>query len=195
MLSTLFSYSDLTVVAETSVPTLDPLVFEADPTQAFELTLAVLDVNGTPTVQILNQNAQPGSEVVASQAVADTSFVQITGSDFQDTLTIDSSVLPTITWTFSGGMGSDALVGADLLNNWAITGADTGTLNEQGFFSVENLSDGSASDNFVFGAGGATWGAAAARSSWIGFATVATSSSRPNAATTKRTSGTTCSTS
>src|SRR5688572_15937605 len=62
-----------------------------------------------------------------------------------------------VTGSVRGGEGSDTLVAADEDNTWVISGADAGTLNDQSFSEVENLTGGAANDTFVF-AGGAISG-------------------------------------
>ncbi|MEX2149864.1 MAG: LEPR-XLL domain-containing protein [Steroidobacteraceae bacterium] len=54
------------------------------------------------------------------------------------------------TTAVEGGEGNDALVAADADNTWAITGEDAGTLNDQTFAGVENLTGGSGADTFAF---------------------------------------------
>lgn len=76
-----------------------PLVVEADPLQAADLLLTVETVNGIPTVQVIDQQAPAGADVVASQAVVDTSQVDITGTAFDDRLTIGESAASLLPWT------------------------------------------------------------------------------------------------
>ena len=52
------------------------------------------------------------------------------------------------------GLGNDTLVGADTVNSWTLTGANTGTLNGQLFADIENLVGGAEADTFIFEAGG-----------------------------------------
>ena len=53
----------------------------------------------------------------------------------------------------SGGAGSDTLVAADADNTWVLSAADAGSLNEQSFSEIENLTGGAANDTFIFAGG------------------------------------------
>ena len=58
-----------------------------------------------------------------------------------------------------GGAAGDTLVGSDLTNNaWAVTGANSGTVNGFAFTSVENLTGGQLNDTFSFAAGSSVTG-------------------------------------
>ena len=60
---------------------------------------------------------------------------------------------------FEGGAGFDTLVGPDTANSWAITDLNTGTLNTRMVFGdVEDLTGGSAGDDFLFAPGAAVEG-------------------------------------
>ena len=55
-----------------------------------DLTLRLADVEGVDTLQLItSSDPNADTQVVASQALADTSGVQVTGSDQDDTLRID----------------------------------------------------------------------------------------------------------
>ena len=137
----------------------DPLIFDADPNLAVELSLSVVDDNGTPTIQITNENGVQGAEVVASRAVSTTSKVLITGSNQDDVLSIDDFDSSLFTWSFNAGLGSDSLYGSDIDNTWSITGMDAGTLNGQSFSGVEHLYGGvDNEDTFTFEQGGSLSG-------------------------------------
>jgi len=130
-----------------------PLTFnfaDLQPGLAHEVTLRVIDDAGTPTVQIVNSSNQ----VQASQALADTSAVVITGADAaDDTLIVAASLTPTLSVSFTGGSGQDTLVGPNLPSTWTLTGANAGTLNAVlGFSGVENLTGAADNqDTFIFG--------------------------------------------
>jgi hypothetical protein len=105
-----------------------PLLFNMaalQPGLAHEVTLRVIDDAGTLTVQVVD-----GSNAVqASQALADTSAVAITGDNAaDDTLIIDASA-PPLPISFTGGDGSDRLVGPNLASTWNVTAANAGTVN------------------------------------------------------------------
>ncbi|NNF15934.1 MAG: hypothetical protein HKN70_04260, partial [Gammaproteobacteria bacterium] len=56
--------------------------------------------------------------------------------------------------TIDGGtevMG-DTLIGDNVANTWTVTGADSGTVNTQGFTEIENLTGGTAADSFAVNA-------------------------------------------
>jgi hypothetical protein len=80
-----------------------------------DLTLRLGDVDGVNTLQLINPtNPDPGAQVVASQALADTSGIEIIGSDQDDTLRIDLDfdlVPENFRINFQGGAGEDTLVG------------------------------------------------------------------------------------
>jgi hypothetical protein len=62
----------------------------------------------------------------------------------------------TLSGTISGGLGSDTLVGDDTARTFTVTGANAGTVSTvlpAGFFSIENLTGGSAGDTFAFAGG------------------------------------------
>ncbi len=82
-----------------------PLEFTvADVNQPADLLLTVEDLNGTDTVEI-----RDGAVVLASQALADTTAVTITGSNQDDRLTVDASAARDLIWSFFGGLGDDEL--------------------------------------------------------------------------------------
>ncbi|MDT8383231.1 MAG: filamentous hemagglutinin N-terminal domain-containing protein [Gammaproteobacteria bacterium] len=85
-------------------------------------------------------------------------FNHLTGNDAADTFqfSVGGSLAGSITGTGSitGGLGNDTLQGKDTDNSWAITGADTGTLNSVVAFSeLESLLGGNAVDTFTFADG------------------------------------------
>ena len=59
---------------------------------------------------------------------------------------------------FIGGTASDTLIGPDVPSVWSVTGASAGTVGAATFSSFENLTGGSASDQFVFQPGGSVGG-------------------------------------
>jgi hypothetical protein len=72
----------------------------------------------------------------------------LSGGSKADTFILTSSEMPS--GLLTGGLGSDTLVGADTVNAFDITGADSGIVNGLFFFSIENLFGGSMDDIFVF---------------------------------------------
>ncbi|HSG90961.1 MAG TPA: LEPR-XLL domain-containing protein, partial [Pseudomonadales bacterium] len=66
----------------------DPLSYTvADTTQAANLTVRLVESAGTPTLQLYDSSSP--DTVLASQALADTSRITITGTAFDDVLSID----------------------------------------------------------------------------------------------------------
>src|SRR6266850_4105126 len=126
-----------------------------------DFSVQIVDDHGTPTIQIVDQHAaNPGSRVLASQALADTSSVLIQGSDQNDTLTLDASVVAMgLPIDFIGGGGSDTLIGPRVDSTWNVTGANAGTLGRVTFSGVENLIGAAGNqDTFVFTPGGSLGG-------------------------------------
>jgi Ca2+-binding RTX toxin-like protein len=129
----------------------DPFSYTAAANTAVDLTLRLQEVSGIDTLQLINNSDQ---SVLQSQALADTSAVEITGSDLDDRFTIDldfDDLADSLPLTFTGGTGNDTLRGPDGDNTWDITGFNTGTLNDQLLFTdLENLVGGSGADAFHF---------------------------------------------
>ena len=125
-----------------------PFVFDAD--EAFDLMLNLIGQGAATSLELLDRE----SKVVASQALAVTSTVQIFGSDQDDRLRLDVDASFNLPVHFDGGGGSDTLVGPDVERTWTIDGADAGTVGSATFTGVENLSGGvDNEDTFVFEAG------------------------------------------
>src|SRR5882672_4580326 len=126
-----------------------------------DFSVQIVDDHGTPTIQIVDQHAaNPGSRVLASQVLADTSSVLIQGSDQNDTLTLDASVVAMgLPIDFIGGGGSDTLIGPRVDSTWNVTGANAGTIGRVTFSGVENLIGAAGNqDTFVFTPGGSLGG-------------------------------------
>ncbi len=122
------------------------------------LTLRMNDVQGVETLQLIN-NADPNaaSQVVASQAAADTSRVVVTGSGLNDALFVDLSNPFTTPVVFSGSSPSnnDVLTVAGGDHTWNITGDNTGTVDNISFAGIGNLAGGANDkDTFVVGQNG-----------------------------------------
>src|SRR5581483_10426042 len=56
------------------------------------------------------------------------------------------SAAGTLTGGISGGLGEDAVSGADKANAWTVTGAGAGTLNDVAFAGIESLVGGKGAD-------------------------------------------------
>src|SRR5437773_3762346 len=126
-----------------------------------DFSVRIVNDHGTPTIQIVDEHASnPGSRVLASQALADTSSVLIQGSDQNDTLTIDASVVAMgLPIDFIGGGGSDTLIGPGVDSAWNVTGANAGRLDSVTFSGVENVTGAAGNkDTFVFKPGGSLGG-------------------------------------
>jgi hypothetical protein len=98
--------------------------------------------------------------VLMSKVLADTTALTITAAaGVSTTLTIDfSGGVFSSPVTFTGGSGSNTLVGANVPETWSITGANTGKVGNVSFSKVANLVGGSAADVFKFSAGGSLSG-------------------------------------
>ncbi|NVM20741.1 MAG: LEPR-XLL domain-containing protein, partial [Desulfobacterales bacterium] len=142
----------------------DPLSYTAAAGAAIDMTLR-LDDAAQELLLINNKETNPETQVVASQALADTSEVVITGADLDDSLTVDFSTPFSVPY---GILFADAFTGdSDLLkvtgkaSVWHITGGNWGNVDGAGFLDfigIENLSGGAEADTYVFEAGGSTDG-------------------------------------
>ncbi len=86
-----------------------------------------------------------------------TTPVSIKGGKGNDTFTVASPLQDTGI-EIDGGGGTNALVGPNTANTWAITGKNSGTLNTIAFSKFQNLVGGSVSDAFEFSAGNGVTG-------------------------------------
>jgi len=83
-----------------------PLSFAA--AAAADLTLRLFDDAGTPMLELVDNSAStPELQIQARQALADTSAVEVTGSDDADRLVIDDSVPVEVPVAFTGRLGAD----------------------------------------------------------------------------------------
>lgn len=77
-----------------------------------------------------------------------TDFNNITGGSNADTFTLSGG---SISGQIDGGAGVNTLIGDSVVNSWAITGANSGTISGlSGFSNIENLTGNVLADNFVF---------------------------------------------
>src|SRR6185436_12403053 len=135
---------------------LEPRVLlDATPLELITLTASDLSVrvddSGAPTVQIIDNHTH---SVISSRALADTSQVVITGSDADDSLTIDASAAA-LDIAFAGGAGENSVLGANVDSTWNITGDGAGSVGHLTFTNISNLV-GAADNNdtFIFSADG-----------------------------------------
>jgi hypothetical protein len=135
------------------------LAFMADPGGS-DLTLRLDDIDGIETLVIIdNEIVDPLAQVVASQALADTSAVRITGGAGDDRLTVDFNpfIVPVrFDDTTAGDNDFLALTGA-MGQNWQLSDADAGQVGNIGFSGVEHLVGGSGSDTLVGTDTGSAW--------------------------------------
>jgi hypothetical protein len=73
--------------------------------------------------------------------------------------TVTAVALPAIPVTLDGGGGSNVLVGPSAGSIWNITGPNSGTLGSIAYTNFANLTGGTGSDTFAFGANGSVSGA------------------------------------
>ena len=129
-----------------------PLLFAAD--TSVNLTL---QLNGD-TVQIVENSDNDSPTVVAERILSATSEVVITGSSFDDRLTVlfdSGSALENLSISFDGGIGNDSLFGPSPDSVWNITGANLGSVGRISFGNTEFLNGADSNeDSFVFGASG-----------------------------------------
>lgn len=119
-----------------------------------DLTLTLDKVEGIDTLQLINnEDSDSATQVIASQALAETTGIEIIGSELDDILRLDldfDDILDTIPIAFQGGNGTNRLIGSDTDNAWKITGPEEGTFNTQmSFTDVTSLSGGSGADVFI----------------------------------------------
>src|SRR5438445_2912652 len=135
------------------------LSFAAVSDRAIDLTLRLVDDGARRLSVELTDNV---SAVTVRQPLADTSAVDIIGSDRADVLTVESgfeALADPIAITFAGGAGLDTLIGPAVRSTWRVTGADAGTLGSIAFSGVENLiGAGGNDDTFVIALGGSISG-------------------------------------
>jgi hypothetical protein len=130
---------------------------------AKDLTLKLDQIDGIDMVQLLNsEDTDPSTQVVASRALAETSTVEILGSEQDDVLRLGldfNSLVDSLAITFRGGAGDDTLVGPSSDSTWHITGANAGTVTTVDFSGIENLTGAADNqDTFVFEEGGSLKG-------------------------------------
>jgi Ca2+-binding RTX toxin-like protein len=149
---------------------------EPDPLIAGALSLYIGGTTGNDIITLSPSNATGGVTVVINNTVTKnkpttlgtytpTGGVYVYGMAGNDTLqlalaTIGGKVVSiTKPISFSGGDGTDTLVGPNQANTWVITGANSGTLNGDTFSGIENLTGGTLADVFRVSAGGSLSGA------------------------------------
>ena len=124
----------------------------------------ITPANATGSITVTISNASTGNVARSLGTIAPTGTIFINGLGGNDTLKLATATIGgrvvTITqaFSFSGGDGLDTLVGANQANIWNITGLNSGTLNNGSFDTVENLTGGTATDAFKFGAAGSLGG-------------------------------------
>ncbi|HZU35789.1 MAG TPA: SBBP repeat-containing protein, partial [Gemmataceae bacterium] len=102
-------------------------------------------------------------QVVAEKSVADTTAVQITAAAGVDaTLVLDYGTGTTdVPVTFTGGSGTNTLVGPAQGASWSITAANAGKVGNVTFSQVANLFGGPGADSFKFSTKGSLSGSIA----------------------------------
>ena len=124
-----------------------PLSYAAAPGTAINATLR-LQVD-TLQLQLINNNSN--QSVLVSQALADTTSVEITGADKSDWLVVDFSKpfnIP-ILFTDSSTDHQDTLEVTGAGQTWNITGANEGSVGSIEFSGIENLKGSEGYDTFV----------------------------------------------
>jgi len=121
-----------------------------------DLTLRLRDVDGTDTIQLINNNdVDPLTQIVAQQSLATTTVVTIDGSEFNDNLIIDfnNPFSKNIFFDDSSPSDSDTLkVIGNNIYPLDVTGENSGTIDNSGtainYSGIENVRVGNLS-NFV----------------------------------------------
>ena len=131
----------------------DPLSFVADPTVAQDLSIAIVDKLGVPTIQMMETAT---SKIVLEQAVSKTSRLDITLSNLNDKITIKSDFTGVIPVTIAGGTGADTIVGQTGAGlTYSIERAAGGSVAGITFDAVEKLKgQDTVNDVFVLKPGG-----------------------------------------
>lgn len=127
-----------------------------------DLTLEMNNIDGVETIQLIN-NDDPDSatQVVDSQALSETTGVEIIGSEQADRLIVDYSNPFSLPISFLDSTPGDGDVlevsGGD--QTWNITGPDSGAVADITFSGIENLTGAADNeDTFVFSAEGSISG-------------------------------------
>jgi hypothetical protein len=133
------------------------LLLSADPfsalalTAAADITLQVSSANNQQIIQLIDNKAAPGANVLASQSISDIaagSIITIAGSEQDDVFTIDKSFLDLgeqdFVVSFDGKGGTDTVATGDTVeqSNWQISAENSGSLGTNGvveFSSAEAL--------------------------------------------------------
>jgi hypothetical protein len=139
----------------------DPLKYALGAGVTDVMLKLVPDVNGTEVLQLIDDRAGSGGAVVASQPLAQTSEVLITGSARDDTLIVDQSTPFAVPVSFTDASASDhdrlQVLGGDY--TWNVIGPDAGVVGDVTFAGVENLTGAADNrDTFVLAPGGSVSG-------------------------------------
>jgi hypothetical protein len=121
-------------------------------------TLTGNDITSTWAINAANA----GSLTDANGANAFTGVENLTGGTGNDSFTLSVTGNISGTITGGGGAGVDTLTGNNLVNAWAINGANAGSLTDtngaNAFTGIENLTGNANNDAFTFGASGSISG-------------------------------------
>lgn len=102
-----------------------------------------------------------GAKAVTVEGLNATNMEALVGGTLSDTFSLASGV-PTFNGSVAGGGGTDTLATTDGTNAWAVTGANSGTLNTSTAFSaITNLTGGTGADTFSFADAGSVAGTVA----------------------------------
>ena len=149
-----------------------PLAIDLGTLAETDIQLRLLEQSSTDTLVQLVDNATENAPVLVEMDMDNVSSVQITGSNTDEKLTIDASLLTalnndtdnTLQISFDGGGGSDTLVGPDGDSNWLndgttwqLTGAGSNWTGTLSFSNVETVEAGSADDHLSGTASAETW--------------------------------------
>ncbi|MFO8091285.1 MAG: LEPR-XLL domain-containing protein, partial [Desulfatiglandaceae bacterium] len=116
-----------------------------------DLTLGIDQIDDVDTIKLVDTES---GAMVESRALAETSSIEIIGSDQDDVLRLShdfNALMDSLSILFEGGGGNDALFGPSVDTEWQITGAGSGLVAGVHFAGVENLTGAADNeDTFVF---------------------------------------------
>lgn len=139
-----------------------PLYTAADASQAVDLTLTVQAQDGAETLMVVDNGTQAVLASVDLSTLPGDEQLSITGSAYDDRVTIDASVLnATIRpgLLLDGGGGADQLLGPSQDLTWSIVASDAGSVGNVTFTNIANLIGAADNqDTFVFEVGGSLSG-------------------------------------
>ncbi len=143
----------LETVSNPSAPPQAPFTFNGT---AGNDIITVMPSNATGSFTVLISNSTTKNKATSLGTFTGAGTITINGLAGNDTLQISTATIGgkvvsiTNPVSFSGGDGTNTLIASNIANVWAITGANSGTLNGNAFSGIENLTGGTSTDAFRF---------------------------------------------